>query len=286
MTESQRTLGADPEPGGQPAGRHVPAFFLEAPADLGPPAAPVQLAPGEEEHGTRVLRLRPGDRAFGLDGSGGRWPLVVTESGRRRLRLEPDGPRQSEPLPGEPGAALPWIEVAVAWPRKQRGEDMLGRLVQLGAAAVTPLEARFRSGPLPSEVPDRWDRIVREHAKQCGRLWLPKLRPPESCGALAGRLEPTAAALLDPGAPLGFDTWVRSLPLGPSLLGTRARPLVLVIGPEGGFDAEERAALLTAGAGPARLGPHVLRVETAAEAALAVAAAMLGTVPRDPLASS
>ena len=52
---------------------------------------------------------------------------------------------------------------------------------------------------------------------------------------------------------------------------SREQPLVLVVGPEGGLTEEERGALLEAGAGPVRLGPHVLRIETAAEAAVAIA---------------
>ena len=278
----------DPTPSAT-GGRHVPAFLLAAP----PGPGPVELGPGEEEHGLRVLRMRVGDPALGLDGQGGRWRLVVTAVERRRLVLEADGPREEEPPPGEPGAPLPWVEVAVAWPRKQRGEDMLGRLVQLGAAAVTPLAARHASTPPPPEPPERWGRLIREHAKQCGRLWLPELRPTASCEALADRIGPgatatatgngAAVAFLEPGGSMGLDTWVRSLPLGPSLLGTRARPILLVVGPEGGFADDERRVLLDRGATSTRLGPHVLRVETAAEAALAITAVL--TCGPDPAAS-
>jgi len=255
------------------SGRHVPAFFLDGLPDQD---GAVRLGPEETEHALRVLRMSPGDPAFGLDGAGGRWPLEVVEAGRRSLQLRTIGARQAEPLAGEPGAPLPWVEVAVAWPRKQRGEEMLGRLVQLGAAAITPVEARHAgAAPLPDEPPARWERLVREHTKQCGRLWLPTLRPKASCEALAQRLGDAASALLEPGASLSFALWVRSLPLGPSLLGTRARPIVLVVGPEGGLADDERGAFLEAGATPVRLGPHVLRVETAAEAALAVIATCL-----------
>ena len=61
----------------------------------------------------------------------------------------------------------------------------------------------------------------------------------------------------------------------PAGLGSEARPVVLVVGPEGGFTAEERDAFLREGATAARVAPHVLRIETAAEAALAVAGAVL-----------
>ena len=267
----QAALWTEPAP--MAPARHVPAFFLSE----APRTGPVQLAEGEAEHGLKVLRMRPGQAALGLDGLGGKWPLVVEAAQRRRLDLVVTGPREEEPLPGEPGAPLPWIEVAVAWPKKQRGEEMLGRLVQLGVSQITPLVTRRGHPPIKDDaIPARWQRILREHSKQCGRLWLPAIREPLGAGELAGRLGDAAAALLDPVAGFGLDSWVRSLPLGPSLLGTRARPIVLIIGPEGGFDSEEQGTLLTAGACPVRLGPHVLRIETAAEAALAVTAAHLG----------
>ncbi|MFT5289297.1 MAG: 16S rRNA (uracil1498-N3)-methyltransferase [Planctomycetota bacterium] len=267
-------------------GRHVPSFFLEEPPCLpsldadggeGGPAQ-VQLAAGEAEHGLRVLRLSVGDAAYGLDGSGSRWPLLVDEVRPRHLGLVVNGPREEQALNGEPGAPLPWIEVSVAWPRKQRGEEMLGRLTQLGVAGITPLRAQFGNGaPLSKEPPARWDRIVKEHTKQCGRLWLPILRPPVSVLEFSGRIGDAAVALLDPSGPMGLDTWARSLPLGPSLLGTKSRPIHVLVGPEGGFSSPEHDALLEAGASRVRLSPHVLRIETAAEAALAVLGAILGS---------
>lgn len=259
-----------------------PKFFLAEP----PRGGLVRLAQGEEEHARRVLRLEAGSEAIGLDGRGGVHPLVVAAvrlGGRRgrgtqgSLEFRVVGASGSVPAPGETGSALPWIEVAVAWPRRSRAEEMIGRLVQLGAAALTPMEAEHR-GPeeIPREAPERWWKIARDACKQCERAWLPVFRPRVAALDLPSARPGALLALLEPDRGMSLDTWLRSL-LADAARGafTAARPIVLAIGPEGGFSARESAAFHEAGATSVKLAPHVLRVETAAEAAAAVAALVL-----------
>jgi 16S rRNA (uracil1498-N3)-methyltransferase len=257
-----------------PSGKRAspPAFFLAADGHSGEP----RLRPEDERHAALVLRLVAGDPLVGLDGRGGRHPLRVRTVRKRSLALEPAGPAELVPAPGEAGSDLPWFEVAVAWPRRNRAEGMLDRLVQLGAAAIRPLRARQRG---PEEVPEsgaRLERVAREACKQSGRAWLPELEPVLTPAELARFRAEAALAVLDPDAGLALDTWLRSLRPAPIGLGTRARPIVLVIGPEGGLADDERDVFLARGASFAWLGPHVLRVETAAEAAMAVAAVVHG----------
>jgi 16S rRNA (uracil1498-N3)-methyltransferase len=266
-----------------------PAFFLDEGHDAGAAGEP-RLLPEDAEHAARVRRLAPGDLLVGLDGRGGRHPLRVRAVGKRRLELERAGEPSAEAAPGSEGASLPWIELAVAWPRKKRVEGMVDRLVQLGAAAIRPLAARQR-GPeeVPEEASARLRRVAREACKQSGRAWLPEFEPVLTPAELA-RVHAArgaaggAVAVLDPRSLLALDSWLRSLQPALHRVGTRERPIVLVIGPEGGLADDERTALLDAGAGFVRLGPHVLRVETAAEAAMAVAAAVhtrLRSAPAD-----
>jgi len=256
----------------------LPAFFLSEDTKAGEP----RLQREDEQHAARVLRLRPGDSLVGLDGRGGRHPLRVRAVRKGLLELEVAGPVEVVPGPGEADAALPWFEVAVAWPRRNRVESMVGRLVQLGAAAIRPLAAHHR-GPeeVPADAAPRLARVVREACKQSGRSWLPVLEPPLTPVELARHRAEPVMAVLDPLAGLSLDTWLRSLLPAPIGLGTRARPIVLVIGPEGGLSEEERDALLACDASLTWLGPHVLRVETAAEAAMAIAAVVHGR-PEDP----
>jgi 16S rRNA (uracil1498-N3)-methyltransferase len=252
-----------------------PAFFLASTMGV----EPVRLDPEDERHALRVLRLGEGDGLVGLDGRGGRWPLRVRSAGKV-LEIEPAGEVEHEPPPGAEGAACPWFELAIAWPRRNRVEDMLGRLVQLGAAGIVPLLASHR-GPeaVPEEPPDRWWRVAHEACKQSRRSWLPEIGSTTTPVQHAEARADSPVALLDPRAGLSFDVWLRSLQPSPLGIGTAERPIVLVVGPEGGFDAEERGAWLERGATAVCLGPHVLRVETAAEAAMAVAAAVHSRPP-------
>lgn len=236
-----------------------------------------RLAAEDERHAAQVLRLAAGDGLIGLDGRGGRLALRVVAVRKGALELEPAGPQSHEPAPGAEGAPLPWFELAIAWPRRNRVEDMLTRLAQLGAAAIRPLAAR-RRGPeeLPSGAPARMTRVLREACKQCGRSWVPELEPTLTPEELARARPAGALAVLDPYLGLPFDTWLRSLQPSPAGLGTRERPLVVAIGPEGGWAAEELDVFREHGATPCWLGPHLLRVETAAEAAMAVAGVVHG----------
>jgi 16S rRNA (uracil1498-N3)-methyltransferase len=251
-----------------------PAFFLERTPHQGEPC----LRPEEVDHALKVLRMGVGDPCLGLDGRGHRWPLCITRIRGGEIQLETQGLPEIEPEPGQEDALLPWIEIAVAWPKKPRAEVMIGALVQLGVAAITPLEAQNRGPePIPAQPSERWRRLTRTACKQSGRTWLPDLNPAHSPESLIEeRSEADASvAFLDPRSGMSLDIWLRSVeshPLGP---GTRERPIVLVIGPEGGLTGEERTALFDAGTTGTRLGPHILRIETAALSAMAVAATVL-----------
>jgi 16S rRNA (uracil1498-N3)-methyltransferase len=246
-------------------GRDLGRFVL---ADADEP----RLTDEDSRHLARVLRAAPGDRLAGIDGAGARLPLVVRSVGRRELELEPAGPLVRTPPPGAAGSPLPAIEVACAPPRPSRIEPMLDRLTQLGAARIRLLSCR-RTGPEDRRPRSgRLGRVLLESAKQSRQDWIPELTGPAepACG-------PGATLLCDP---LGAHPLLACLAeLGTALAsrsewsgGPRPDPvLTLLVGPEGGFDPQERDELVAGGAIPVRLGPGVLRIETAAESALAAA---------------
>jgi 16S rRNA (uracil1498-N3)-methyltransferase len=247
-----------------------PAFFL---AD----GRTDELLPEEAEHALKVLRLAPGDLVTGLDGCGGRHPLRVRALSKRALTLEPAGEPEFEPAPGAEGAPLPWFELAVSWPKRNRVEDMVNRLTQLGMAAVRPLVCEHR-GPeeVPEEVPARVQRVAREAVKQSGRAWLPRFQAATPATELLKHVEVPRLAVLDPSGALSLDSWLHSLQPSPAGYGTESRPIVFAVGPEGGFSEAELGAWRDAGVGVVRLGPFVLRIETAAEAAMAAAGMLFG----------
>jgi 16S rRNA (uracil1498-N3)-methyltransferase len=205
--------------------------------------APV-LDGGDLHHLVRVLRLAPGSGVTAGDGEG-RWRFCRLGDGPV---LEIAGPPVSEPRPA------PAITVAFALVKGERPELAVQKLTELGVDRIVPFVAgrsvvRWERTRADRQV-ERWRTIARQAAMQCRRSWLPEVAPVttfDSVAALPG------AALADAGgAPPTLDL-----------------PVVLV-GPEGGWTPEERGSGLPA----VRLGPHVLRADTAAITAGAVLAAL------------
>ncbi|MEZ5978148.1 MAG: RsmE family RNA methyltransferase [Planctomycetota bacterium] len=244
-------------------------LFLDGP-ETPRAGATLELRGDEAHHVARVLRLRVGDRVGGVDGRGGRYELAVSRVERGRVEVTVADEAVREPAPGEPGAPLPHVEIAVGWPRGSRGEEMLARLVQLGVARIVPLVVR-RTGPeRRAERRDRLERIARENLKQCERAWLPTIDEPVG---LAEVLERWSADL--PAPPVALDPRADGS-LHRVLEADRERDAIgILVGAEGGFDPDEEALWRSVGARAARLAPHVLRIETAAEAAAAVAVCLL-----------
>ena len=211
------------------------------------PAAPV-VEDADIRHLLDVLRLRAGEPVAVSDGTG-RWvscrvAAVAPARGSRRVDpaglLVPDGPVEVA------GRLRPEVTVAFAPTKGDRPEWVTQKLTELGVDRVVPL-LTSRSvvrweGDRGTKAVERLRRVAREAAAQCRRPWLPQVADVcrlDDVAALAG----SPLALSDAGgcAP-GLD-----------------RP-VLAIGPEGGWDDDERRAF----GRPVGLGPTVLRAETAA----------------------
>jgi 16S rRNA (uracil1498-N3)-methyltransferase len=248
-------------------------FFLSAPpSDLG-----AQLLAEEERHALRVLRVAAGDELVGMDGNGGAWKLAVRVADKRKLELEVRESLPSEPPPGESGAPLPWIEVWAPLPKAGRAEDLVDRLTQLGVARVAALVTE-RTAPHARDAGEnrleKLRRRAREACKQSGRRWMPELEGPRTLTErLAERPAGSRLACLDPRSERTLGSFLVETGQDEPEHGKEAT--ILALGPEGGWTPEEERALVEAGAVPVRLTPHVLRIETAAEAACAIAAHLL-----------
>jgi 16S rRNA (uracil1498-N3)-methyltransferase len=151
----------------------------------------------------------------------------------------------------------------------ERMDYTLQKAVELGVAAIQPIAAKRSVVKLAGERVDKrvahWQGVVASACEQCGRNRVPAVAAPL---ALAPWLSRHGAARLLFLSPLA-ETRLADLPAPGGMD-------CLVAGPEGGFEADEIAALHAAGAVPVRLGPRILRTETAALAALAALQTLWG----------
>lgn len=217
-------------------------------ADLMRPA----LGDDDRHHLRRVLRLAPGADVTACDGHGGWRPCRLTRSSD----LEPAGEAIVDPRP------TPALTVAFALVKGQHPELVVQKLTELGVDRVVPFVAgrsvvRWDDAKSARQA-ERLAAIARQAAMQCRRTHLPGVSAVETFGGAAAL---DGATLADAaGGPVTSDH------------------RTLLVGPEGGWSDEERAAGLPA----VRLGAHVLRAETAAITAGALLAALRGGFVRTP----
>lgn len=218
-------------------------FFLAEP----PTAGRGRLVGDEARHLVRVMRCRVGDEVVVFDGRGTSWRARVASIGRDEAVLELGA------AAAEPAARAAALTLAVALPKGERQKWLVEKLTELGVARLVPLvTTRGVAEATPAAV-ERLGRGVIEACKQCGRDTLMAIAEPRT----------VAEVVADHGADGRLVVADRDgLPLAATAV--EDRPIVALVGPEGGFTAEELAAVEAAGGRRISLGPHVLRIETAA----------------------
>lgn len=221
------------------------------------PADTDELALADEpfHHLIRVRRLGVGERLQITDGHGSTALAELTAIGRRSAHLAITEHRSIEP-------PAPAIELLVAPPKPERAAWLVEKAVELGVRRISFVLTRYSSRK--GHPIDRWRRIAVSALEQSFGAWLPELDEPVPLGEVIAALETERRYLLDPEG---------SRP-------TRAAAFssaTLAIGPEGGFDDQERKELVAAGFLPLGLGERILRVETAAVVGLGLVG--LGLVP-------
>jgi 16S rRNA (uracil1498-N3)-methyltransferase len=214
----------------------------------------------------RALRVTRGDEVCAIVGPGRERRARVASLDRERAVLALGDVVPSRGC--DPACAR---TLAVALADAARLDLVVEKATELGATAIQPfVAARSQARTVAPARLERWRRIARAASEQCGRTTIPEVRDAVDLSHLAAALAPGSVVwLLTPGG-AGEATGGPTRAASPE-----PRPLVVVVGPEGGLTDEEHALLVARGAEPVRLGPRVLRFETAAIAALAVAGALL-----------
>jgi len=218
-------------------------FFLAEPPSHGRG----RLVGDEARHLARVMRCRVGDEVVAFDGGGTSWRARVTGIGRDEVALEIG---VAMPVPPRPAALL---TLAVALPKGERQKWLVEKLTELGVERLVPLmTTRGVAEATPAAI-ERLGRGVIEACKQCGRDTLMAIGVPQSVADLVGNPAGDPLVIV---ADRDGEPWSAAV--------TVARPVVALVGPEGGFTPDELAAVDAAGGRRVSLGMHVLRIETAA----------------------
>lgn len=234
----------------------MPRFFID-----GAPAGERITLTGEDAHHiARVLRMKPGESLVVCDGAGQDYACVLEETVKDAAVCRVEG---ISPSAGEPGTH---VTLYMGLPKGDKMDFIVQKAVELGAAEIVPfLAARSVSRPDGKTLQkkrERWRKIAREAAMQCGRGRIPAVGEPvsQAQAAVAAAAHDIALFLYENER----ETGIRRV-----LAGRRPRTVALMIGPEGGFAPEEAEAAVGAGMQSVSLGPRILRCETAPLAALA-----------------
>jgi len=227
-------------------------IYLDSPLSAG---QAITLPDAAARHVVGVLRLRAGNELIVFNGRGGEYSAVIRSCDRRHAAIEvlAHSPREREsPLA---------VTLAQALSRGDRMDFSIQKAVELGVTRIVPFNARRTnvklSGKRAATRLGHWLGVVRHACEQCGRNTLPAVAPLQSLETLLNDESFDTVVVLDP-------TGTGELPA----VGRQAGTILLVIGPEGGFDAEELARLNAAQAVRVRFGPRILRTETATVAGL------------------
>lgn len=238
----------------------VTRVFVDQPLAVG---AKLVLPVDAAGYLSRVLRLRPGDPFVLFNGDGHDYDTRLLALDKRRAEAEVVDAR---PVANESPLRIVLLQ-GIA-----RGEKMdlvLQKATELGVAEVRPVDSERSEVRLHGERLDKrlahWRGVVASACGQCGRARVPEVLPPESLDAALRSLPQQPRLLLDPEARRSIG----GLPDG-------LEGCVLAVGPEGGWSSRDRGQLHAAGFEALRLGPRILRTETAGIAAIAALQSRFG----------
>jgi 16S rRNA (uracil1498-N3)-methyltransferase len=241
-------------------------LFIEAELAVG---AALALPRSAAQHVARVLRLQPGDELRLFNGDGGEYDArvgVIARDGVTVLIGARHASDRESPLQ---------ITLLQGIARGEKMDLILQKSTELGVAAIRPLlslRSNVRlNGDNSQRKHEHWLGVIRSACEQCGRNRVPELLPATRLADALPSLQQPIRLLLEP------DDAAQSLrQLLPAAAGAATASVALLIGPEGGFDSTEIAAARAAGFACCRMGPRVLRTETAALAAIAALQALAG----------
>ncbi|MBN9494233.1 16S rRNA (uracil(1498)-N(3))-methyltransferase [bacterium] len=235
---------------------HVPRLYIGGKLTAGRLAVDGEQA----QRLAKVMRVRQGDEVLVFNGDGREWRSEVAAVERARVVLEVREVARQSAAP--PVVLETWCGLV----RPQRYDWMIEKATEAGADIIRPFLSERTMGTREASKArmERWERLAIEASEQCRRLQVPVIEPPAPFERLLDAHR---------GAIIVADAGGQSLLELATLLPAEGR-IALVIGPEGGLTAEEAERARRRGALKLRLGPYVLRTETAAAVATAMVRAL------------
>lgn len=201
----------------------------------------------------KVLRIKPGHQCLLFNGADGEFLAEVTDVSKREVRL-----RLLEPRDGTPDSSLP-VHLGLGLSRGERMDYAIQKATELGVTDITPLFTEFSEVKLSNERADKraahWQKIAVSASEQCGRCSVPLIHNPMPLADWFTTVPAGQGFLLDHTGTAGFT-------------GSAPDAVCLLVGPEGGTSDTEKSLAIAAGFTTVRLGPRVLRTETAPVVAL------------------
>lgn len=231
---------------------HIPRVFVDIPITVG---ATVELGDDKAHHLHKVLRLGSDAPVTLFNGDGNECGARVAHSERKAVTLSIetcDRPARESQLS---------ITLAQGIARGDRMDFAIAKAVELGVHSIQPLfteRGKVRlDGARLQKKQAHWQRVAESAAEQSGRLMRPQVAPACTLADYLASAPDGLKLTLEPGAETGIND------LDPG------HAITLLIGPESGFSDAEISATRNAGFTAMRLGPRILRTETAGMAALA-----------------
>ena len=220
------------------------------------------LGQAEHRHLVKVLRLRPGSIIHLFDGAGVEIDACIQSIGKATVEVSLGQRRQI----ASPACAVTLLQVI---PKGERMDLIVQKTTELGVNRIVPVLSEHGMVKPPPARRRRWQTIAAEASRQSGRADVPAVdEPMELRSALAHFADSDDSRFV-----LWEGTCAQSLRQALSSCPVR---VVLVVGPEGGFAEQEVEACHRAAFVPVSLGPRILRTETAAMVAVALAQAAAG----------
>ena len=227
------------------------ARFLVPPSSIR--GTSFRLSGSEAHHALHVLRKKVGDEIDLFDGQDASYRGRIDSAAAGEIRGTILGRRASSVLPIH-------LTLFQALTRGSKWEWLLEKAGEVGVERVVPVISRrtlikLEAGQAREKL-KRWNRIALAASKQCGRSDVMAVETPQPFAGLLGVLEPSSLSLIP---------WEKESErtIQAACRGYQGKKINLFIGPEGGWDPSEIDPARRAGAIPVRLGPTLLRAETA-----------------------